>query len=165
VGVGGRGVHAQVVARAIGVADALDPAVRGEQLGVPAVDGVVGHLVGEVLTEAQAGGFCAHLPQQQRSARHEVAQILAADDLFAFPSDYKKNQKTTKQQNNKTKKTNKKQQKNNLKTTKPTTQKTSDHLLGEIDSNKTKNKTKQKANKTKTKNKSKRRKPCCALRR
>lgn len=48
------GVLLEVVGRAIGAADALNPAVRRLKLAIPAVAGVVGHFCGKVLAEAKA---------------------------------------------------------------------------------------------------------------
>jgi len=46
---------------AIGTTHALDPAVGGEELGVPAVAGVVSHLVVHVLTETDLGRISTNL--------------------------------------------------------------------------------------------------------
>ena len=70
---------AEIVCRPVGTADALHPTVGGEQLGVPAVAGVVRHLVGHVLAEAQALGVHADLQQEQLDAGNEVAQGLVGD--------------------------------------------------------------------------------------
>ena len=50
---------------AIGTAHALDPAVGGEKLGVPAVAGVVSHLIVHVLTEANLGRISSNLRVDQ----------------------------------------------------------------------------------------------------
>ena len=51
----------QVEGGPIGAPDTLDPAVRGEHLGVPAVAGVVRHLVVHVLPEPNFGGISTDL--------------------------------------------------------------------------------------------------------
>ena len=63
----------------VSTADTFDPAVRGEQLGVPAVAGVVRHLVGHVLPEPQPLLVDADLDQELLDARHEVSQGLVGD--------------------------------------------------------------------------------------
>ncbi|KUI60383.1 hypothetical protein VP1G_11257 [Cytospora mali] len=74
-------VHREIVGRTVGTADTLDPAIRSEQLGVPAVAGVVGHLVGHVLPEADLAHVRTNLLQEQVDTRQEVAQGLIVDDL------------------------------------------------------------------------------------
>ena len=37
----------------VGASNTLDPAVAGQNLGVPAVTGIVSHLIGHVLSEPQ----------------------------------------------------------------------------------------------------------------
>lgn len=76
------GVDRQVVGRPVGAADALDPAVRRLDLGVPAVGGVVRHLVRHVLAEAQAGGVDADRHEELVDARDEVAERLVVDDAL-----------------------------------------------------------------------------------
>ena len=51
----------QIKGGPVGTAHALDPSVGGEELGVPAVTGVMGHLVVHVLTEANLGGIGSNL--------------------------------------------------------------------------------------------------------
>ena len=51
----------QIKGRPVCAAHALDPSVGGEELGVPAVAGVMGHFVVHVLTEANLGGIGANL--------------------------------------------------------------------------------------------------------
>ena len=73
---GGLGVLLEVEGLPVRAADALDPAVRGEELGVPAVAGVMGHLVVHVLAEAEALGVDADPDEEELDARHEVAKGL-----------------------------------------------------------------------------------------
>ena len=75
-------VNSQIVGRAIGTANALLPAVRGVNLGIPAVAGVMGHLVGHVLTETNAVGVDTDLGQEHVDADQEVAQSLVVDNLL-----------------------------------------------------------------------------------
>ncbi|GKT53876.1 hypothetical protein ColTof3_01215 [Colletotrichum tofieldiae] len=77
------GVDGQVVGAAVGAADTLDPAGGGEELGVPAVGGVVGHLVLHVLAEADLGHVDTNLLQEEVDAGEEVAEGLVVDDLVA----------------------------------------------------------------------------------
>ncbi|KAF3806253.1 putative glycine--tRNA ligase [Colletotrichum gloeosporioides] len=75
------GVDGQVVGAAVSAADTLDPARGGEELGVPAVGGVVGHLIGHVLAEADLCHVDTDLGQEQVDAGEEVAEGLVVDDL------------------------------------------------------------------------------------
>ncbi|GKT46694.1 uncharacterized protein ColSpa_06875 [Colletotrichum spaethianum] len=77
------GVDGQVVGAAVCAADTLDPAGGGEELGVPAVGGVVGHLVLHVLAEADLGHVDTNLLQEEVDAGDEVAKRLVVDDLIA----------------------------------------------------------------------------------
>jgi hypothetical protein len=69
-------VHSQVVRATVGTANALDPAVRCQQLGVPAVCGVMGHLVGHVLPEADLLGVDTNLEQELLDTGKEVSERL-----------------------------------------------------------------------------------------
>ena len=75
-------VALQVEARSVRVADALDPAVRRSDLGVPAVACVVRHLGRQVLSEADVLGVHAALDEEEERARHEVAERLVVDDAL-----------------------------------------------------------------------------------
>jgi len=74
-------MYSQVVSRSIGTAYTLDPAVRAVQLGIPAVGGVVSHLVGHVLTEAHFGVVDTEFEEEVLDAHDEVAQGLVVNDL------------------------------------------------------------------------------------
>ena len=56
--------------------------VRCFALGVPAVTGVVGHLVAHVLAEAEPGWIHADLDQEEVDASHEVTQHPVGDDAL-----------------------------------------------------------------------------------
>ena len=60
--------------RPVRTADALYPAVAGEYLGVPAVRGVVSHLVGHVLPEPQPAAVHSDLDEEVVDPGEEVAQ-------------------------------------------------------------------------------------------
>lgn len=76
------GVGVEVKRGAIRHPDTLDPAVRALDLGVPAVLGVMRHLLLEVLAEAQARLVHAELEQEEVGARDEVAERLVGDDAL-----------------------------------------------------------------------------------
>ena len=59
--------------------DALDPSVGREQLGVPAVAGVVSHLVVHVLPESKLLRVHAHLDHVLLDAGHEIGQRLVGN--------------------------------------------------------------------------------------
>jgi hypothetical protein len=80
VDLGRLGVHLEVLRGAVRVPDALDPALRHEDLRVPAVAGLVRHLRLEVLAEAEALGLDARALEEERRARHEVRERLVVDD-------------------------------------------------------------------------------------
>ena len=61
------------------VASALHPAERHLDLRVPAVAGIVRHLVGQVLPEAHVLGLAARAQQELVDARDEVAERLVGD--------------------------------------------------------------------------------------
>ena len=75
-------VLAEVKGGPVRAADALDPAVGGEELGVPAVASVVRHLVGHVLTKPQLLGVRPHLGQEQLDAGHEIPNRLIGDQTL-----------------------------------------------------------------------------------
>jgi len=79
---GGLGVLGEVVGGAVGAPDTLDPAVRGETLGVPAVARVVRHLVGHVLPKPQFRRVDAHFHHELLDAGHEVAQRLVRNQAL-----------------------------------------------------------------------------------
>ena len=64
----------QVEGRPVRTADALHPAVAGEDLGVPAVAGVVSHLVGHVLSEPQPARVHSHLQEELVDPGEEVPE-------------------------------------------------------------------------------------------
>lgn len=74
-------VHRQIVGRTVSTADTLDPAVRCEELGVPAVASVVGHLVGHVLSETNLAHVDTNLCEEQMNTCEEVAKGLIVHNL------------------------------------------------------------------------------------
>mmetsp|Transcript_17506 Transcript_17506/g.45773 ORF Transcript_17506/g.45773 Transcript_17506/m.45773 type:complete len:253 (+) Transcript_17506:659-1417(+) len=70
------GVRRQIVRGAVGTADALDPAERGLQFGVPAVARVVRHLIPHVLSEAEPGDISPDRHQELEDPTHEVPEGL-----------------------------------------------------------------------------------------
>ena len=80
-------VLAEIVCGPVGAADALHPYVGGEQLCVPAVAGVVRHLVGHVLPEPEPGRVDTDLDQEELDARHEVAQGLVGNSALKETED------------------------------------------------------------------------------
>mmetsp|Transcript_163428 Transcript_163428/g.397212 ORF Transcript_163428/g.397212 Transcript_163428/m.397212 type:complete len:453 (-) Transcript_163428:337-1695(-) len=76
------GLHVvlQVEAGAVSMTDALHPARRHQDLGVPAVGGVVCHLGAEVLTEPETLVLDAHLHHETVRPAHEVSKRLVTDD-------------------------------------------------------------------------------------
>lgn len=72
-------MNGQIVRRAIGTADALNPAVRRENLGVPAVGGVMCHFVRHVLTETEALRVDTDLHEEEEDSGDEVTESLVVD--------------------------------------------------------------------------------------
>mmetsp|Transcript_21214 Transcript_21214/g.46792 ORF Transcript_21214/g.46792 Transcript_21214/m.46792 type:complete len:208 (-) Transcript_21214:580-1203(-) len=72
----------QVEARSIGDADALQPPVRREDLSVPAIGRIVGHLSGKMLPEAQLLLVHPRKDEECLSPDHEVRQGLVVDDAL-----------------------------------------------------------------------------------
>jgi hypothetical protein len=72
-------VNSQVVRRSVSATNALDPAVGGVDLGVPAVGGVVSHLVRHVLAETEAVGVDTDLGEEEEDASNEVTESLVVD--------------------------------------------------------------------------------------
>lgn len=73
-------VDGQIVGRSVSTADTLDPAVGGVQLSVPTVGGVMGHLVGHVLSESESVGVDTNLDQEQVDSSKEVTQSLVINE-------------------------------------------------------------------------------------
>lgn len=72
-------VNAQIVGTAVSTANALDPAGGGQQLGIPAVAGIVSHLVSHVLTEAHLRQVDTDLLQEEVDSGQEVSQSLVVN--------------------------------------------------------------------------------------
>ena len=70
-------------ARTIGEPDALNPTVRALNFSVPAIGGVVRHLVLQVLTEAKTVGVDANLNEEQVASSNEITQGFVRDDALA----------------------------------------------------------------------------------
>lgn len=73
-------MHSQIVSTAVSTANTLNPAVAGLQLSIPAVLGVVSHLVGHVLTETELGEVNTNLDQEELDTGEEVTQSLVVDE-------------------------------------------------------------------------------------
>lgn len=69
----------EVIATAICTANALNPPVRGEAFGIPAVASVVRHLILHVLSEATPIWLYTHHIEEEEDTSHEVAQRLICD--------------------------------------------------------------------------------------
>lgn len=74
-------VHRQIISRAVGTSDTLGPAVRVENLAVPAVRGVVGHFVLQVLSEADLRHVHANLLHELVDSDEEVSKSLVVNKL------------------------------------------------------------------------------------
>lgn len=72
-------VDSQIVSAAVSTADTLNPAVAGLQLSIPAVGGVVSHLVSHVLAETELGGVNAQLHEEGVDASQEVTKSLVVN--------------------------------------------------------------------------------------
>jgi len=72
-------VAVEVEARSVCVTHALDPAVTGEDLGVPAVAGLVRHLSVQVLAEPDVFLADPDFLQEQLGLDHELGQRAVAD--------------------------------------------------------------------------------------
>ena len=73
-------VHGQIVSTAVSAANTFNPAVAGVQLSIPAVLGVVSHLVGHVLTETELCEVNTNLGQEELDTGEEVTQSLVVDE-------------------------------------------------------------------------------------
>jgi len=73
-------VAGEIVVCTVSVANALDPAVGGADLSIPAIGSVVSHLRVHVLTETKMLLGDAELGQEEEGAAHEVGKGLIADD-------------------------------------------------------------------------------------
>ncbi|KAH3663851.1 hypothetical protein OGAPHI_005254 [Ogataea philodendri] len=69
-------VHSQVVGRSVGTTNTLDPSIRGLQLCVPTVLGIMGHLVRHVLSESESVRVDTDLDQEQVDSGQKVSQGL-----------------------------------------------------------------------------------------
>ena len=69
-------VTGEIVAGPIGAPDTLDPAVRCLHLRVPTVARVVGHLVTEMLSEAELALVDTNFHEEEEDSAHEVGQGL-----------------------------------------------------------------------------------------
>ena len=54
----------------------LHPAIAGQYLSIPAVAGIVSHLIGHVLSEPQSAVVNSNLDEEELDPGHEVAQGL-----------------------------------------------------------------------------------------
>jgi len=61
------------------VSNDLNPLIRAFDFSIPAVVGIMGHLLGLVLAEADGLGFDATGDQEHVSASHEVSEGLVFD--------------------------------------------------------------------------------------
>jgi len=69
----------EVEGRPITVASHFDPAVRCLNFGIPAVIGVVSHLVAAMLSEADGLSLDSALSQEQVASRNEIRHCLILD--------------------------------------------------------------------------------------
>lgn len=76
--------YLQVKGRAVSKPSALDPAIAALNLSIPAVLRIVGHLMEQVLAEAQAGGGDPNLYHEEVGPPDEVGKSLVGDDLLLY---------------------------------------------------------------------------------
>ena len=74
------GVYGQIVCSTVGAPHTLCPTRRVLDLGIPAVAGVMRHLVAHVLSETQASSVDTNLDQEEVDAPDKVAQRLVVND-------------------------------------------------------------------------------------
>ena len=74
-------MNTQVVSTAVSAANTLNPAVGSLQLAVPAVGGVVSHLVLHVLSEAELGRVNTDPVHEHGDPGDEVTKGLVVDKL------------------------------------------------------------------------------------
>jgi hypothetical protein len=72
----GSDVASEVVAGPVRTPNTLHPPVRGKAFGIPAVTGIVGHLVAHVLTKPQLRRVNSDSSQEQVNTTYEVAESL-----------------------------------------------------------------------------------------
>jgi hypothetical protein len=77
------GVHGKIVCTSVGTANALNPAVAGKELGIPAVSSVMGHLVSHVLSEADLGLINTDLLEEEVDSSKEVTKGLVIDKALS----------------------------------------------------------------------------------
>mmetsp|Transcript_20111 Transcript_20111/g.57714 ORF Transcript_20111/g.57714 Transcript_20111/m.57714 type:complete len:547 (-) Transcript_20111:435-2075(-) len=73
------GVHGQIVASTVSVTNAFHPTVRGLDLQIPTIAGVVCHLRLEMLTESHTSGVHTNLLHEKLRTGHKVAQSFIVD--------------------------------------------------------------------------------------